>query len=302
MRFISIAGLFTSSVAFTGVQGFSVSPSTLTTSNLLLPARPGRQHVSRSTSLSTKLQESSHPSRETSSWLSNSSSLYGGLWAVFLAFGLFFSPGTIGDPADTAMIQAYIDNPAAPEGINPVFLFIFNGLGVMPLVISQLACPQGSKDGPPAAPFLSAAFGMGYGAAGLYLSLRAPPVESKTREEASWVTRNVLENKIVSVGALSLLASSAYTSISSLDHGWAAAVADFVELIHQSKFVSVSSLDLIVLTIAAAALIPGDLKLRSKDDAATSEELGRNVAAATVFFPILGAALYCLWRPSLPES
>lgn len=251
-----------------------------------------------------KLQFSSG-SEEKEGILSNFNPLYGGLWAAFLTFGLFLSPGSIGDPADTAIIQAYIDNPTAPEGINPVFLIIFNGLGVMPLVLSQLACPQGSPRGPPAGPFFAAAFGMGYGAAGLYLAVRAPPVVRKLRDETSWFTRTVLENKLTSIAALGLLVSVVLQASGSshvVDEGWVAAAADYVALAEQSKLVCVSSLDLVILTIAAATLIPRDLQLRQGTNNDDPTDLGRTIAIATVFFPILGAALYCLWRPSLPEE
>ena len=276
------------------VSGFSIGTSSKK-SMLSRPSKPAWQHIS-----PQKLQLSSS-SEEKEGILSNFSPLYGGLWGAFLTFGLFLSPGSVGDPTDISIIQAYIDNPAAPEGINPIFLIIFNGLGVMPLVLSQLTCPQGNKEGPPAAPFLVAALGMGYGAAGLYLGLRSSPVDRKSQSETSWFTRYVLENKITSVAALGLLASGVLTSLGPLtDLGWTVSASDFVALAEQSKLVSVSSLDLAVLTIAAATLIPRDLQLRSPE--ADTSTLGRQIAIGSVFFPILGAALYCLWRPSLPTD
>jgi hypothetical protein len=279
---------------FTLVSGFSIGGSKAR----ILPARfsePVSRHLAQH-----KLQLSSN-SEEKGGMLSSFNPLYGSLWAAFLAFGLFLSPGSIGDPADTAILQAYIENPTAPEGINPIFLIIFNSLGVMPLIIAQLACPQGSKEGLPATPFLGAALGMGFGAAGLYLTLRDTPVDRKSQAEASWFTRYILENKITSVIALGLLALGVQPSVSIVDHqGWATAVSEFVALVEQSKFVSVSSLDLAVLTIAAATLIPRDLQLRTPE--AETAEVGRTIAILSLFFPIVGAASYCLWRPSLPAK
>ncbi len=243
----------------------------------------------------------------TSSIVSNWNPLYGGLWIAFLTFGLFLSPGQIGDSFDTQLLQTYIDNPTAPEGINPLFLIIFNGLGVMPLIIAQLACPQGNKAGGgiPAAPFLAASMAMGFGAAGFYLTFRAAPVETKTQTEASWFTRSILENKLVSLGAIGLLGATVASAMAVAEQHDGGLVlstvfSDYVTLVSQSKFVSVSSLDLLILTIAAATLIPRDLQLRTEEDINGSSLLGRNIALATMLFPILGAALYCLWRPRLP--
>ena len=276
------------------VNGFLIGTSNKNVLSLR-PSKPALQDRA-----PQKLQFSSS-SKEKEGLLSNFSPLYGGLWGAFLTYGLFLSPGSVGDPADFSIIQAYIDNPTAPEGINPVFLIIFNGLGVMPLVLSQLACPQGNREGPPAAPFLVAALGMGYGAAGVYLGLRSSPVDRKLQGETSWFTRYVLENKITSVAAIGLLASGVLMSLGPLhDLGWTTAVSDYVSLAKQSKLVSVSSLDLAVFTIAAACLIPRDLQLRSPG--ADTSTLGQQIAIGSVFFPILGAALYCLWRPSLPTD
>jgi len=281
------------------VNGFTTVGGRFQKSSPSLVVRPSPP-VGRSHPFPQTLQLTSS-SEEKEGIFFNVSPLYGGLWASFLAYGLFLSPGSVGDPADTALLQAYIDNPAAPMGINPIFLIIFNGLGVMPLVVSQLACPQGSKEGPPAAPFLGGALAMGYGAAGLYLALRSPPVDRKAQSETSWFTRYVLENKITSVVSLGLLASGVLSALPRIDEtGVSAALSDFVTLVGQSKFVSVSSLDLTILTIAAATLIPRDLQLRSPNEDTT--KIGQQIATVSLFFPILGAALYCLWRPSLPAD
>lgn len=232
----------------------------------------------------------------------NFNPLYGALWATFLTYGLALSPGQIGDPLDFQMIQSYIDNPTAPEGINPLFLIIFNGLGIMPLVIAQLACPQGNKvGGVPAAPFLAASMAMGFGAAGFYLTFRSPPVEQKTQTEASWFTRTILENKLASVASIALLGAAIVSAMNLMEDGQtiSSVLSDYISLTSQSKFVSTSSLDLVILTISAATLIPRDLQLRSQEDTTT---LGRNIALGTLVVPIVGAILYCLWRPQLPKD
>lgn len=233
---------------------------------------------------------------ETKSWEFNP--LYGGLLVGFLTYGLAFSPGELFSDFDNSIISAYAANPASPEGINELFLIIFNGLGIMPIVLSQLIFPQGRQKGLYAAPFCLASLAMGYGGVGWYLSLRAPPVDAKSQGETGWVTKNVLENKIVNWGLVALCLSNIVQSgILGLD--FSQVLAGFQELVGQSKLANVSSVDLTILTIAAATLIPRDLKLR---DAEIDDQKANLIAASTVLLPIVGAGLYCALRPSLPEE
>jgi hypothetical protein len=226
--------------------------------------------------------------------------LYGGLLAAFLTYGIFLSPGEIFSDIDNGMLQAYMDNPSQPQGINELFLCIFNGLGIMPLVLSQLVVPQGNnKSGLPAAPFLLASAAMGYGGLGVYLSLRAAPVESKTQDsEVGWITRNVLENKFFNFALVALCGTTVLSS-GVLYQDFTTVLSGFQDLIATSKLASVSSVDLFILTIVAATLIPRDYQLRVPD---VEDNQANIIAASTLLVPIVGAALYCAWRPSLPES
>lgn len=72
----------------------------------------------------------------------------------------------------------------------------------------------------------------------------------------------------------------------------------YVDLFTTSKFVSTSSVDAIVLNVAAASLIPRDLKLRQPEVEDSEASL---VGASTLLLPFLGAALYCALRPALPS-
>ncbi|KAL3919508.1 MAG: hypothetical protein SGILL_003720 [Bacillariaceae sp.] len=231
----------------------------------------------------------------------NFNPLYGALWVGFLAYGIFFSPGELLDLGDTKMIEGFISDPTnAQGGMNPLFFAVFNALGVMPIVMAQLALPQGSKQGVPAAPFVVGSLGAGFGALGLYLTLRAPPVDTKTKAEASWITANVLDNKLANWLTVVLCGSVLITSgILSSPNDFAGILESYLGLASTSKFVSVSSVDLSVLTIAAAALIPQDLRLRKAGGDNSNATL---IAASTLLLPVVGAALYCALRPPLPEE
>jgi hypothetical protein len=105
---------------------------------------------------------------ETTDLFSNvqSNLVFGALYVAFLSFAFIFSPGEIGADVDNTLIQSFIENPTSPAGFNELFFAVFNLLGVMPLVMSQLVFPQGSKKGLPATPFCLASVAMGYFALG----------------------------------------------------------------------------------------------------------------------------------------
>jgi hypothetical protein len=245
-------------------------------------------------------------------------------WVGFLAYAVLVSPGEMLDGTDTALIRSFLDDPTNNSGsINPLFFVVFNMLGIMPIVLAALVLPQGSNSkttrGLWAGPFLLGSAAAGYGSLGLYLSFRPPPVRTKTRSDLSWPTRNIFENKIVNWAVVGLSASLLFTSgilptipPAGNDDG---VVDGFLRLASTSKLVSVSSLDLVLLTAAAATLIPGDYRLRTNnsnnraagedddDDERSSNIVSANlVGVSTVLLPVVGAALYCALRPPLPED
>ena len=238
----------------------------------------------------------------------NINPLYAGLWAAFLGYGIFFSPGQVGDPIDTTIIEGFINDPTNTAGnMNPLFFMIFNFLGVMPLVMAQLVLPQDNnarsgKISP--VPFCLASMAAGYGSLGLYLGfLRQSPVETKTQSDATFITRNVAENKIFNWLMIILCGSAIFSSgiLGQLgDIG--SVISDYSQLASTSKLVTVSSVDLTILTIVAATLIPRDYRLRIQDDDDTAAKNANLIAASTVLLPVIGAALYCALRPSLPEE
>ena len=141
---------------------------------------------------------------------------------------------------------------------------------------------------------------------GPYLIFRAPPVDAKSRKDMAWFAANVLENKIFNWVLVVLCLTIPFTTgaVTSLEaDGWSTTIQGFWDVASTTKIVSVSSVDLAVLTVAAASLIPQDYRLRvqgqPQQDAA---EKANWIAMATVLVPVLGAALYCALRPPLPEE
>lgn len=116
-------------------------------------------------------------------------------------------------------------------------------------------------------------------------------------EDLGWVTKNVLENKIFN-WAMVALAASVFVStglLSGLVADAGGQIQGYTELFQSTAIASVSSLDLAILTVTAASLIPEDLKRRGFDD---SGKAGA-IATSTVVLPIFGAILYCALRPKL---
>lgn len=136
---------------------------------------------------------------------------------------------------------------------------------------------------------------------GPYLSFRAPPRQQYNPDEASWFTRNILESKLLGWGLVAgVIGLPFYVGlVNALVQDPTAAVQSYTDLFATSKFVSVSTVDAIVLNIAAASLIPSDLKLRQPD---VDDKQAKFIGASTLLLPFLGAALYCALRPPLPSK
>jgi hypothetical protein len=237
-------------------------------------------------------------------------------WVGFFVYAFCFSPGNVMDGTDSAIIQSFLSDPTNTSGaINPLYFVVFNALGIMPLVVASIVLPQGRSGGGwfGAGPFLLASLAAGYFSLGGYLSFRPPPVPSKTRGELSWPTRYIFENKLYNWSVVILAASLPFTSglVFSDPATMATVVEDYIRLASTSKLVTNSSLDLVILTFCAATLIPRDYRLRhggggsddGNDEARSSITTMANlVAASTVVLPVVGAALYCAFRPPLPEE
>ena len=123
-------------------------------------------------------------------------------YVALLAF-IFVSPGAIGDPADNELIAKIVADPSNP-GINPYFYTIFNLFTTMPIILAAVTCPQASREGLPPAPFLLASAAIGYFIYGPYLIFRKQPLDTVSRSDLGWVTRNILDSRAMGVFTLVL--------------------------------------------------------------------------------------------------
>ena len=219
---------------------------------------------------------------------------FAALWVALLAFTFLIAPGELqGSDYDQSIMQSILANPQKPD-LNELFVFVFNQFAVLPLALTCVALPQASKKGPPPAPFLFAASFLGYFLFGPYMFLRGSPKEAADLQDLGWFTANVFENKIFNAGALALSFYFA-TQVPWSDFGPTA--QGFVDMWKTSKFVSVSSVDLSILTLTTAALIPQDYRIRNPEGGSRANL----IAASTLLLPVYGALIYCVLRPKIPE-
>mmetsp|Transcript_28554 Transcript_28554/g.42018 ORF Transcript_28554/g.42018 Transcript_28554/m.42018 type:complete len:170 (+) Transcript_28554:142-651(+) len=169
------------------------------------------------------------------------------------------------------------------------------------MIMAALIFPQGSEKGLPAGPFAAASFFTGYFGLAPYLTFRAEPMESKTMSELAFIPR-LLENKFVDWGILGLAVSIPVTFGLFSSGDVSSLLNDYAEMASNSKLVSVSTADLLTLTVAASILIRRDYKLRVDEGRDDTEKTATLIAIATALFPVFGAGLYCALRPPLPEE
>ena len=89
------------------------------------------------------------------------------LWTSFLTYAFTLAP-----PADSIATIEIINNILSTPfdgSVNPIFVCIFNLLGVLPIIYASLLLPAAKKQSIPAAPFVFGAFALGFFATGPYL-------------------------------------------------------------------------------------------------------------------------------------
>eukprot|EP00466_Bigelowiella_natans_P018093 jgi/Bigna1/138529/aug1.45_g13237 len=204
-----------------------------------------------------------------------------------------------GSDADIELLKALIASPF-DGAINPIFVFVFNSLGIIPAVCNSDSDSGSSNQRPlPALPFVLSSFFAGFFALGPYLGLREERAAgSVTKQDLSGPAR-IAESKIL--GGLLLLASVGMLKFVFTSEGIlsGSAVPGFWDMFSTQKLVHVSSLDFFVLSAMMYGPILEDLKRRTngQDDL----QLKLRAALATSL-PLLGPSLHLITRPSLPDD
>ena len=218
-------------------------------------------------------------------------------WVLFSLYVALASPGSFDLSPDSLDNQLIANSIADPSSLNPIFFFVFNALGLIPLINAALLLP-GARDQPlPAAQFLAVSWVFGFGAIGPYLALRQPR-PAVARDDLGFIARYVTEARLF--GAVVLGLSLVLIATSLEPSAVAAAAAEFGALFATSKLVHVSTLDFAILCCFAFEPIREDMARRGWwGDSAAGNNLGRLLAFSAV--PLVGPAAYLLLRPPLPE-
>ena len=125
-------------------------------------------------------------------------------------------------------------------------------------------------------------------------------VTDVTNADLGWVTKNVLENKIFNWAVVLLALNTFYVTglFSGMLSDAAAEIQGYADLFSSAAICSASSVDLVILTLTMASMIPDDLKRRGVEDSGKAKA----IAASTLLLPVVGSTIYCALRPSLPEE
>ena len=229
---------------------------------------------------------------------------YFALWIALLIFAFGFAPGELASQADNDLINKLISDPVSGGDVNRLWFAVWNFFAVVPATLACLLMPSVKKNQwlPPGPFVLGSAF-VGYFALGPYMFLKEstnvqPDKSDKPR--LGFITKNILENRLFGIGLSALACSVPFVSglADALSTDAASVLSGYAELFSSSKFVSVATADIFILTILASALIPNDLKLRRGEEG----KYDKAIAALTLLAPAIGSALYIALRPPLKEE
>jgi hypothetical protein len=220
-------------------------------------------------------------------------------YVLFLSYA-YLRSSSEPEGASMEILQKFLANPRNPEGVNELFVTVFNLLGLYAAPIACLLVPGARRQRLPATPFVLGSMFGGYGALGIYAIVRTPDPIALYKSDLGWFASNVLENRIFNVLVLLACISAFVTSgaLGALAADPAKLIGGYAEMADSSAIVSVSSLDFAILTLSAASFVPEDLSRRGYRGGVDPAW----IAASTVLLPGLGAALYCALRPGLVDE
>ena len=215
------------------------------------------------------------------------------LWGALLTYALVLSPNQV-PQFDAYLLRKFLNLEDDGVSINVVFTSLFYIMGLWPLMYTALLIPAGKTRGLRVMPFVALSYGIG--AFGLlpFMALWKPddtitslPPEGKDLEGMGNLVTRGMENPYVAWGILGgalVCLGSAATAGSSQWH-------DYFTLFWMSRFVHVTSIDFLTLSVLAPFWMDNDAKLRNWQ--------GRDSALFTVLqlVPVLGPAIYLVLRP-----
>eukprot|EP01038_Epipyxis_sp_PR26KG_P011862 gene11862-15872_t len=222
-----------------------------------------------------------------------------GIWAALVFYAFLIAPG--GSPESQAKDTELIFKCIAPNAFdgttNPFFLFVFNELGVLPLIYASILLPGGKNQKFPALPFVISSFALGFFGVGPYIGARN--IQTEVNDSNKGRGTSVFEFKgttlLISAFA-SYIAYQAANAIGLSGGDVSNAWNGFVELFSQQRLVHISTIDLTILSLVMWEPLREDMSRRY---------IGEDVTNKAILFsliPIFGPILYLLTRPKLPST
>lgn len=233
------------------------------------------------------------------------------VWVALLTYALKFAPGTTPEAreADQVLLGQILSTPFDGT-VSPLFVCVFNMLGIWPVIYSATLLPGAKQQSPlPAWPFVAASFFLGAFALSPYLAIREYRGTQNTSkiEDVDWVTQNILETKW---NALLLFAGALYLTLFALGNGIIGGFAPgdawitFLPLFMSSLTAHVSCIDFLVLWMFYSPVLLEDGRRRGSFLGSPSSWSAEEVSIFTLCagVPVFGGALWLLLRPQLPKD
>lgn len=173
------------------------------------------------------------------------------LWATFVLYAFGVSPGGSESAAaiDNEILQKAIFNPYDGTS-NPVFVAVFNYLGILPAIYAGLLLPGAKNQTVPALPFVLSSFALGFFGIGPYLGLRN--ISTEVDANSGGLGPSALFSSKLT--ALLLLGFAAfltyYATANTFTGGITAVLQEYVELFKAQRLVHVSTIDFAILSLA----------------------------------------------------
>ena len=179
---------------------------------------------------------------------------YGVVWLALTTYAFLFAPGGSAEAGaiDKDIIIKILSAPF-DGSINPLFVALFNFLGIIPAVYAALLLPGAKEQKIPALPFVLSSFAFGYFGIGPYLGLRS--IKTKICQSNKGLGFALFEFKGTALFLLGFALYLYYFAISSVfetDGGIMAAIKGFMDLFDNQRLANISSLDFTILSLAVS--------------------------------------------------
>lgn len=181
---------------------------------------------------------------------------YAILWTSLVLYAFGVSPGGSESAVamDNEILQKVIFTPYDGT-LNPIFVAIFNYLGVLPAIYAGLLLPGAKNQTVPALPFVLSAFAMGFFGIGPYLGLRNINTEAHNNPGGIGPT-SFYSSKLTAVLLLFFASFQLYYATSNtFGGGNTSGLQDFLDLFMTSRTAHVSTIDLVILSLAVITLV-----------------------------------------------